>query len=255
MNERTESANAVMDVLRSHRSVRSFSDEPIAEETVRALIEAGTRASTSSNMQAYSVISITDPDLKAKVAACCADQKQIHQSAAFFAFCADLHKLRLACQRHDAPADATGLSEALLIAVVDTALVMQNVAVAAESMGYGICMIGAMRNQPDEVARLLRLPDHVFGVAGMCIGRPADEGDTKPRIGLDATLHVNGYRSDAELEALMTDYDERQAAWYAERGMHASDARWTSVMAQRLPGVAKRAGFDRFLKDRGFLSQ
>lgn len=255
MNERAQSANRVRDLLRAHRSIRSFTDEPIDEKTLCDLVEAGTRASTSSNMQPYTVISITDPELKAKVAVCCADQKQIHESAAFLAFCADLHKLRLACRRHDAPADATGLAEALLISVVDTALVMQNVAVAAESMGYGICMIGAMRNQPDEVARLLRLPDHVFGLAGMCIGRPADNGDVKPRIGLDATLHVNGYRSDEELEALMSEYDDRQSAWYAKRGIHTTDARWTAVMAQRLPGVAKRAGLDRFLKERGFLSR
>jgi len=255
MMDDTRPVNGVMAVLLSHRSVRSFTDEPIDEATLRNVIEAGTRASTSSNMQPYTVIWMTDPGLRKKVAACCADQKQIHDSAAFLACCADLHKLRLACAQHGVETDAAGLTEALLVAVVDTALVMQNMAVAAESMGYGICMIGAMRNQPAEVARLLRLPEHVFAVAGLCIGRPADAGDIKPRLGLDATLHVNGYRPDEELQALMSEYDTRQSAWYAERGMHVSDGRWTAVMAKRLPGVRKREALGRFLQARGLMTE
>jgi len=245
---------SVIDVQLSHRSVRSFTDETIDGNTVRRLVEVGTRASTSSNMQAYTVIAITDPDLKQRVATLCSDQKQIHESAAFCVFCADLHKLLLGCELQGVDTRAAGQAEALLVAVVDVALVMQNVAVAAESLGYGICMIGAMRNHPHEVAEALHLPKHVMAVAGMCIGRPADVGEIKPRIDLDATLHINRYRDDEELAALLRAYDDRQARWYEERGMHAADARWTAVMAKRLPNVQKRDAVGRFLQEQGFLT-
>jgi len=255
MTAERQGGRSVIDVLMAHRSVRSFTDEPVDEATLRRLIEAGTRASTSSNMQAYTVIAVTDADLKKRLAGLCADQKQIHQSAAFCVFVADLHKLLLACSLHDVHTDAGGQPEALLVAVVDVALMMQNVAIAAESLGYGICMIGAMRNHPPEVAEALGLPDHAMAIAGMCIGRPADEGEIKPRIDLDATLHVNRYRSDDELVALLQAYDERQARWYQERGMHTADSRWTAVMAKRFPTVEKREAVGRFLEKQGFLKR
>lgn len=255
MSDESQPNRSVIDLLMAHRSVRSFTNEGIDEATIRILVQAGTRASTSSNMQAYTVIMVSDPELKKRIAVLCADQKQIHESAAFLVFCADLHKLDLACRRHDVAADATGQAEALLMAVVDTALVMQNVAVAAESLGYGICMIGAMRNNPYEVSEALHLPKNVIAIAGFCVGRPADEGEVKPRIGLDATLHVNGYRNDEELSAQLDAYDELQASWYAERGMHTNDARWSAVVSRRLPNMNKREPVGRFLKDQGFLAK
>ena len=246
---------SLIDVQMAHRSVRSFTGEAIDENTLRRLLEAGTRASTSSNMQAYTVISITDTDLKTRIAGLCADQKQIHESAAFCVFCADLHKLVLACKLHNVSTDAVGQAEALLVAVVDVALVMQNVAIAAESLGFGICMIGAMRNHPPKVAEALHLPKNVMAIAGMCIGRPVDEGEVKPRFDLDATLHLNRYRSDDELVALLRAYDEQQVHWYQQRGMHTADPRWTAVMAKRLPAVEKRETVGRFLKQQGFLTE
>lgn len=242
---------SVIDVLMSHRSVRSFKPEPLEPGVLERLVTAGTRASTSGNMQAYTVISVTEPELKKRVAQLCADQPQVHQSAAFLVFCADLHKLSLACRMHRADDGAAGEPEALLLAVIDAALFMQNVAVAAESLGLGICMIGAIRNHPGEVAKALKLPKLVVAIAGFCIGRPADEGEIKPRLPLDATLHREQYRCDEELERLIAEYDEVQSAWYRQRHMHPTEPRWSAVMSDRLPAVTKRAGIGRFLREQG----
>ena len=242
----------VIDVLSAHHSVRHFTDDPVSRETVERLVTAGTRASTSSNMQAYTVINVTDRELKTRLAALGGNQTQIHESAAFLVFCADLHRLTLACDLHGADAAAAGEPEGLLVAVVDVALVMQNVAVAAESLSLGICMIGAMRNHPHEVAEALGLPRHVMAIAGMCIGTPAEPGEVKPRLPLPAVLHENRYHEDAELMTFMQRYDEIQAAWYAERDMHVRDPRWTAVMSRRLPAFAKREAVGRFLADQGF---
>lgn len=255
MSNAKEHDRSTIEVIMAHRSVRKFRDEPLEDGLLQRLVTAGTRASTSSNMQAYSVIWITDPKHKKRIAALCGDQKQIHESAAFLAFCADLHKLTLACQMNGTDAEATGEGEALLIAVIDTALVMQNVAIAAESLGLGICMIGAMRTYPSEVADALRLPEHVMAISGFCIGWPADNGDVKPRLPLDATLHRDYYRSDDELKKLIGEYDEVQSKWYADRNMHPRDPRWSSVMSRRLPDVAQRATVGLFLHAQGFFTR
>lgn len=252
MNE--NESRSVIDVLHSHRSIRAFQDKPLPDGTLERLVEAGTRASTSSNMQAYTVIAVTDPSRKKRLAALCADQKQIHQSAAFLVFCADLHKLTICCRMHDAGHDAAREAEALLVAVIDTAPVMQNVAVAAESLGLGICMIGAMRNHPKDVVELLELPEHVFALSGFCIGYPAEDGDVKPRLPLEATLHINTYRPDDELKKLIEAYDETQSAWYAAHDLHPKDPRWSAVIAGRLPVAARRAEVAQCLRQQGFLA-
>lgn len=255
MDTSDEVGDLVIDVLMRHRSIRAFTPEPLESGVLERLIAAGTRASTSSNMQAYTVVSISDPPLKARVAELCADQKQIHQSAAFLVFCADLHKLALACRLHDVEPTETGLPEALMLAVVDTALFMQNVAVAAESLGLGICMIGAIRNQPREIAEALRLPELVVAVSGLCIGNPAEAPALKPRMPLDAVLHRDGYHRDEQLSGLIAEYDEQMSRWYAEQGLHPRDPRWSAVIARRLPGVAKRAALGGFLREQGFNSR
>ena len=145
-------------------------------------------------------------------------------------------------------------AEALIIAVIDAALVMQNVAVAAESLGLGICMIGAMRNHPIAVADLLHLPENVFAIAGFCIGYPADDGEVKPRLPLAATLHTNRYRGDDELRDLISSYDKTLTRWYADHNMHPKDPRSSAVMAKRLPAVVRRAEVGDCLKMRGFFS-
>ncbi len=244
---------STIEQLLSHRSVRSFTEEPISPQTLHAILEAGMRASTSSNMHAYSVIHIAEPDLKTQMAKLCGDQKQIHQSAVFLAFCADLHRLGLACAQHAAPPIEAN-AEALIVATVDTALLMQNSVIAAESLGYGICMIGAMRNFPHEVADALGLPKHVYAVAGLCIGRPASESSLppKPRLPLDAVLHTNSYMSEQNMLRQIDRYDQQLSEWYDRANMHADDSRWSRVMGQRVAGFKKRQPVDDLLKCQGF---
>lgn len=247
-------SRSAMATMLSHHTVRSFKDQPLPDGLLERLVQAGTRASTSSNMQAYGIIHIAEPQLKSQVAELCADQQQIHQSAAFLAICADLHKLVLCCRDHGADEGSAGTEEALLVSVIDAALVMQNIAVAAESLGLGICMIGAMRNHPAAVREALRLPPNVVALSGLCIGYPNDDATPKPRLPLEATFFRNHYPGDSELRETLSTYDEIQSAWYRERDMHPKDPRWTSVMARRLPGTRKREELARVLREQGFLN-
>ncbi len=245
---------STLDVIHGHISVRKFTDEPIADDLLQTLIEAGTRASTSSNMQAYTVISITEPDHKTHLAKLCADQQQIHQSAAFLACCADMHKLKLCNDMHDTESDF-GITEAAVVAIVDTALVMQTIAIAAESVGLGICMIGAMRNHPHDVRDALQLPDHVFPLSGLCLGWPAEKREPKLRLPLDAIWHRERYRSDDELRELIQAYDGLMSAYFEEHGMHPTEPRWSAIMAQRTGGFPKRRNVGKLMREQGLNTQ
>lgn len=247
-------SNPTIELLKSHRSVRRFIDQPLPDGLLEELIACGQQASTSSNLQAYSIVHVADPKKKTEIEKLCADQVQIHQSAAFLAFCADLHRNRLAFDQHGGERFDDAYVEALLIATVDASLVMQNVAVAAESHGLGICMIGAIRNHPIEVGALLELPDHVFAVSGFCIGYPDPAHPTaiKPRLPQKAVLHRDHYLNDDAMLVHMETYNQTMTEFYESQGMHDRSPRWTRVVSERAGHFHQRADMDIYLRDRGF---
>lgn len=243
---------STIDVLHGHVSVRRYTDEPVHDELLETLLEAGTRASTSSNMQAYTILSIADPELRRRLAHFCADQAHILQAAVFLVFCADLHRLELCAEMHATPTTPLGLTEALIVAVVDTTLVAQNVAIAAESVGLGMCLIGAIRHHPFEVRGALQLPPRVFALAGMTLGWPAETPEPKPRLPLGAVWHRDAYRGDDELTEYIQAYDGILGAFFEAQGIHSKDPRWTAVMAKRIRAMADREALDLLLREQGF---
>lgn len=104
-----------------------------------------------------------------------------------------------------------------------------------------------------EVAGLPALSKHVFSPSGLTIGYPVEEGEVKPRLPLEATLHMNTYSSDDELGRLIESYDEIQSAWCAAHDLHPKDPRWSAVMGKRLPAVERRAEVGECLRHQGFL--
>ena len=140
----------------------------------------------------------------------CGNQEHIAQAPVFLAWCADLARLDRACQVRGYE-QVTRYVESFLLAAVDTSLAMQNAALAAESMGLGMCYIGAIRNRPQEVIDLLELPRLVFPIAGMTLGWPAVEPMVRPRLPLSAVLHWERYDRSHEDEAL-AEYDRAMVA-------------------------------------------
>ncbi|MEL7965766.1 oxygen-insensitive NADPH nitroreductase [Vreelandella neptunia] len=215
--------NDVIKLLKSHRSIRKFSDRPIPKELLLELIQAGQGAATSSHVQAYTVIHVKDQANREQIAELAGGQGYIATCADFLVFCADMKRPTEASERTGANV-VRGMTEQLLVATVDTALMAQNVAVAAESEGLGICYIGGIRNNPQEVSDLLRLPKHVYPVFGMCLGYPEQEPEVKPRLPVEAVLKEDYYTEDREqVEA----FDTTMQAYYQARSSSNKDTDWS----------------------------
>ena len=198
--------------MRRHRSRRSFRPEPLADGQLERLVDAARYASTSSFIQAYSVIAVHDEARKAECARLCGGQAQIEKAPVFLAVCADLHKLDAACARHGAALQARSF-ELFLQATIDAALLGQNLQLAAESEGLGACMIGGARNHPLELAERLGLPAHCYVVFGMTVGKPKDDPVPRGRMPLAGVLHYNRYDSSDVADVLRkTDDGMRQWA-------------------------------------------
>jgi nitroreductase len=223
--------NPVIEVMLSHRSVRRFKPEPVPENMLEAIVRAGQCASTHFNVQAYTIISVHSRERKERLYQLCGEQVQIRECPIFFAICPDLHRFEMATQMRTGKALKSGMVEGLILATIDAALVLQNMALACESAGLAICMIGAIRKNPQAVSDLLGLPPHVYAASGLCVGYAVQMPDQKPRLPLDAIWHKETYSDDARLRELIRDYDETIASYHKHRGLHAENPEWSAVMA------------------------
>ncbi|MEC0171629.1 oxygen-insensitive NADPH nitroreductase [Paenibacillus graminis] len=246
--------NETLELLNRHTSVRQFQDKPVSDEQLAAIIGAGQMASTSSNVQAYSVIAVTEPALKAQLSKLSGNQAYIEQCPVFLVWCADLYRLREISGPHlQGAASYEGSTENLIVATVDVALAAQNAAVAAESLGLGIVYIGGVRNNIAELSELLGLPELVYPVFGMCLGYPAGVNGIRPRLPLQAVLHHNGYQADASVEQVKA-YDEVTRDYMRQRTGGQKDTPWSEMMAGRL-AQPSRLQMKEFLLQKGFMQK
>ncbi len=195
----------VFEILASHRSIRRYKSDPIPEDLLTRILDSARQAPTSSNLQTYSIIVVTDPSKKDKLAGYCGNQSYVAGCPVFLAMCPDLRRIERVCELRGYQFTDRYI-EMMMVAVVDTALVAQNIVVAAEASGLGICMIGAIRNNPAQVSDLLKLPERVVPLMGICLGYPDHEPMIKPRLPRELAVHREEYRDD-HLADLIADYD------------------------------------------------
>ena len=242
----------IFDSLLNHRSIRKFKLEPVGDSLLFELVAAGQAAASSSFLQGVTIIRVTDPEKRKAFKAITGGQPYVESAPEFLVFCADLSRPMSYCTAHGGTA-VEGLTEHFIIATVDAALYAQNVAVAAESAGLGICYIGAIRNDASRSAELLDLPPQVYPVFGMCIGWPDQDPDVKPRLPLSVILKENSYSIDGEAEAIAA-YDEEMRNYYATRSANIKIQGWSEQMAGLL-GKESRLHMRPFLESKGFLKR
>jgi len=237
--------NAVIAGLLAHRSVRAYLPDPLAPGTIETLIAAAQSAASSSNLQLWSVVAVEDPARRARLAELAGGQHHIIEAPVILLFVADLARANLIA--HDSAATAEGYEflESYTVAVIDAALAAQNAVVAAESLGLGTVYIGAMRNQPEDVARLVGLPPHAMVVFGLVVGHPdsaARPAAVKPRLPQSVVLHHEAYALDAQREPIAR-YDETARAFQVAHGQ--APVGWRALIISRGRNAAALNGRDR----------
>lgn len=217
----------------NHRSVRKYRDEPIQEQVVQGLLGCAQSAATSSNLQLWSVISVQDPRRREEIAVLCGDQKQVREAPWFLAFFADHHRLRSAAAAAGEEARGLDFEEFYTMAVIDAALAAERLVCAAESLGIGICYIGALRNDPFAVKEFFSLPEGVFGVFGLCLGWPQEPltSKIKPRLRQDAVWFRETYPRD--VSEPIAEYDDRMGPFYESQNMK-GDVNWSMRSGRRV---------------------
>lgn len=199
--------NDIIRSLHERKSVRAYLDQPIPPEDRRAILEAACQAPTAGNQQLYTILDITDPELKKALSVTCDNQPFIAAAPMVLVFCADCKKWYDAYREAGCQPRLPGVGD-LMLAVTDTAIAAQNAVTAAESLGLGSCYIGDIMENCQEQRRLLSLPEYVFPAVMVVLGYPTQTQRQRPkpqRCALEHIVHENSYRAmdGAELRAML----------------------------------------------------
>ncbi len=241
----------VKETLLQRRSIRRYEREAIPDETMQLIYEAIRNTPTSYNGQQFSVVDVTDQQVKEHLYEIIG-QKQIKTCNHFLAFCADYNKITTGARVKGIEMPPfTDTVDGLIVGVVDASLAMMSAVVAAESAGLGTCCIGYARTaNPEGIAEALKLPQGVFVVCGLALGVPREMPDLKPKQPLSLLVHQNHYREDDLTEDLMK-YDSEIAHYNATRAGSKSDNDWVAHIISYYREAMKYNLMERF-RQRGF---
>jgi nitroreductase len=248
--------SATLASMARHRTIRSYAARPVAHELVRTLAAVALSAPTKSDLQQCDIVIVQDAAKRAALAALLPDNPWAAKAPAFAVFCGNNRRQRRVHELRG-HAFANDHLDAFFNAAVEAGIVLATFVAAAEAVGLGTCPISAIRNHPDEVAKVLALPKFVFPVAGLCIGWPKHAGTLSPRLRLGATVHIDAH-NDATLDADIAEYDARRNAGKPFDARRRDDLfgadtpyGWSEDKARQY-ALPERQNWGRFVRERGF---
>jgi nitroreductase len=235
--------NEVLSSLLAHRSIRAYRPDRIPEGTLEAILAAAQSASSSSNLQTWSVVVVEDEARKARLAELAGGQKHIRQAPIFLVWLSDLARAERLARLAGRPDEGLPFLETFLVSVIDATLAAQNAVVALESLGLGAVYIGAIRNHPDAVAAELGLPPRVAPLFGLCIGYadPDTPAAVKPRLPQNVVVHRETYALETQDDGIAA-YDRILREFQVSQRLPATG--WVEAVLSRLGSIQRLNGRD-----------
>jgi nitroreductase len=152
----------VFESIISRHSVRSYEKKDVPNELIGQMLEAAVRAPSAGNVQPWEFIVVKDIEVKRELFLASLKQRFIEEAPVVIVVCADPEK----------SADKYGERGKSLYCIQDTAAAIENMLLVANSLGLGVCWIGAF--EEDEVRRILNIPQKLRPVALITIGFPRE---------------------------------------------------------------------------------
>jgi len=163
---------SVIDVISSRRSVRKYENKEIPKEVLDQILEAGRQSPSAVNKQPYRFVVVTKSELKKEMKAIFS--RFLEKAPIVIVGCANV-KARL-----------TGKW-----AVVDTTIALQNMLLAAWSLGVGSCWIGSFNEQKTKKA--LNVPEDWKVVALLTLGYPAESPNERKKKSIEELFGTNQF--------------------------------------------------------------
>ena len=236
--------NPIIQSLHQRKSVRAYLEKPIPPDAKQAILEAALQAPTAGNMTLFTILDITDPAIKARLAVTCDNQPFIATAPMVLIFCADYYRWYQIFCRH-VPEVRTPAHGDLLLANADALIAAQNAVVAAESLGIGSCYIGDVTENFEIHRELLNLPDHVVPACMLCFGYPTPQQlrrDKPNRFTVNDIVHENGYdlkKGDRMEEMLLKRQETSTLETLPEWIRRFCERKWNSAFSQEMSRSCK----------------
>ena len=246
------------DILLERRTIRRYLSKPVDDKTISEILTEGCRASTTGNMQVYSIIVTRDEEKKKELLPLHFNQKMITEAPVVLTFCADFNRFNKWCRISNAePGYDNFLS--FMTAAIDALLVAQTVCIASESRGLGICYLGTTTYMAHKIIEVLNLPKGVVPVTTVTLGWPAETPEQVDRLPLEAIIHKETYK-DYSKEILDFFYSEKEGRndskqFVKENSKERLAQVFTDVRYKKADNVHFSNVLLRVLKDQGFMEQ
>ncbi|HEX7494284.1 MAG TPA: nitroreductase family protein [Bacteroidales bacterium] len=244
------------DILKDRRTIRKYSSEPVDDKLLDEILMMGCRASTTGNMQVYSIIVTRDNRIKSDLAPLHFNQKMIIEAPVVLTFCADFNRFNKWCLLRKAePGYDNFLS--FFTAAIDALLVAQTVCIAAEAKGLGICYLGTTTYTANKIVDLLKLPKGVVPVTTVTLGWPSENPEQVDRLPLEAILHRENYvdYTPANIERYYKEKEEREDSrqFVRENNKVTLAQVFTDVRYMKVDNIHFSNVLLQVLKDQGFM--
>jgi nitroreductase len=248
----------IEDTLLNRRTIRKYTSKPIDDELLNDILKKGCRASTTGNMQVYSIIITRDEVKKKELAPFHFNQKMITEAPVVLTFCADFNRFnKWSIQRKADPGYDNFLS--FFTAAIDALLVAQTVCIAAESEGMGICYLGTTTYMAHKIIEVLKLPKGVVPVTTVTLGWPAEKPEQPDRLPLEGIIHQETYKdyTAGDIDRIYSEKESRSDSkqFIKENNKETLAQVFTDVRYKKGDNVYFSQMLLQVLKDQGFMNQ
>ena len=158
----------VKDAIQARRSIRAYEKKKIPDDTMADLLDSMRLAPSANNQQRWTIIVVTDDELKKKLVSVSGNQRFVGECSAYL----------------------VGVTEpGAYYSTVDMTIALDHLTLRAVELGLGTCWIGDF--EPDKIKGVLGVPNDRDVAICMTLGYPAQSHGTRKRKSLSSLFHAN----------------------------------------------------------------
>ena len=244
--------NNTIETQLKHKTIREFKDEKLDDAVIERLLDVANASATSTGMQYFSIINVTDQEIKDKLAEN-GNQEYMARTPHLWIFVADLYRNYNIAKENGQENDEMIGFDKYIQAMTDSIIAAQNVTVAAETLGLGVNYFGNIHNDTKKVIELLGLPELTYPAVGLGFGIPNQEPQLKPRLDIKLKTFDNSYKVYDNYNEMIKDYDKEMTTYYDLRNSNRRSDSFSTQIPNKMGKLIKNRGkmFETLL-DQGF---
>ena len=222
----------------NHRTIREFTGEKINEETIKTLLEVVNMSASSNGMQNMSIIRVTNPKIKEKLAEN-GNQAYMARATELWIFIVDLKRNYEIARELGIENDTMISFDKFIQGLTDAIIAAQNLTISVESLGLGANYFGNIHNDTKKVIEILKMPKLTYPAVGVGFGVPNQNPQIKPRLDINLKTFENSYKIYDSYLDLIKEYDEEMTTYYDLRDSGRKSESFSSQIPKKQGSIVK----------------